>query len=79
MPSTVQLGTLLGIDTNRGCFPLQPRPMCAYTWEVDYKESTKLYSTGYIELMSLTRSTTFRNAGCIHDKPKSKHHAYMYN
>jgi hypothetical protein len=37
--------------------------MCAYRQEVDYKGSTKLYSTSYIELMSLMRSTTFVNAG----------------
>jgi hypothetical protein len=67
MSSTIQLGILLGKDTSRGCFPSQTHPMCTYRLEVDYKGSTKLYSTGYIELMSLMRSTTFRNAGCIHD------------
>ena len=37
MPSTIQLGTLLGKDTSRGCFPSQPRPTCPYKREVDYR------------------------------------------
>ena len=37
MSSTIQLGTLLGKDTSKGCFPSQPRPMSPYKWEVDYR------------------------------------------
>jgi hypothetical protein len=37
MSSTIQLGTLLGKDTNKGCFPSQPCPTCAYRWAMDYK------------------------------------------
>jgi hypothetical protein len=67
MSSTIQLGTLLGKDTNRECFPSQPCCTCTYRREVDHKGSTKLYSTSYTELMSLMRSTSFQNAGGLHD------------
>ena len=37
MSSSIQLGTLLGKDTSRGCFASQLCPTCAYRQEVDYK------------------------------------------
>ena len=37
MSSTIQLGTLLGKNTSRGCFPSQLHPTCPYKWEVDYR------------------------------------------
>ena len=37
MSSTIQLGTLLGKDTSRGCFPSQPHPTFPYKLEVDYR------------------------------------------
>ena len=37
MSSTIELGTLLGKDTSRACFPSQSCPMCPYKWEVDYR------------------------------------------
>ena len=37
MSSIIQLGTLLGKETSRGCFPSQPHPTCPYKWEEDYR------------------------------------------
>ena len=53
MSSTIQLGTLLGKDTSRGCFPSQSRPTCPYKREVDYRRFNEAIR---VNLMSYHRS-----------------------